>query len=75
MEEVVARGVIIGSSLMVREVILEGQTGELLGEEINFAQEQDLRGGFQYAKGRKERDNPRLKSWRTTMNYISSRRG
>ena len=56
MEKVVAYDVIIGTSLIVREVILKGRTGELLGEEIDLIQEQDPRGGLQYAKGQKERD-------------------
>ena len=55
MEEVVACGVVIGTSLIVGEVVLKRRTRELLGEEINLIQEQDLRGGFQYRKGRRGR--------------------
>ena len=52
MEEVVACGVVIGTSLVAREVVLKRRTRESLGEEINLVQEQNPRGGFQYAKGR-----------------------
>jgi len=51
MEEVVTCGVVIGSSLIVGEVVLKRQTREFLGEEIDLVQEQNLRDGFQYAKG------------------------
>ena len=52
MEEVVACRVVIETSLVVMEVVLKRRTRESLGEEINLVQEQNLRGGFQYAKGR-----------------------
>jgi hypothetical protein len=55
MEEVVACGVVIGTSLVVGEVVLKRRTRELLGEDNNLIQEEDLRGGFQYGKERKER--------------------
>jgi hypothetical protein len=54
MEEVVACGIAIGTFLIVWEVIRKGRTREFLGEEIDLVQEQDLRGGFQDAKGRRE---------------------
>jgi hypothetical protein len=56
MEEVVACGVVVGSSLIVGEIVLKRRMREFLGEEIDLVQEQDLRGWFQYAKGRRERD-------------------
>jgi hypothetical protein len=62
MEEVVACGVVVGSSLIVGEIVLKRRTREFLGEEIDLVQEQDLRGRFQYAKGRREKMNPRLMS-------------
>ena len=39
MEKVVACGVVIGTSLIVGEIILKGRTREFLGEEINLIQE------------------------------------
>jgi hypothetical protein len=60
MEEVVTCGVVIGSSLIVGEVVLKRRTRELLGEEIDLVREQNLKDGFQYAKGRKERDEPTI---------------
>jgi len=48
MEEVVAGGVVIGAPLVVGEIVSEGRAGELLGEEIDFVQEQDLRDTRQY---------------------------
>jgi len=41
---------------ILEEVVLKARTREFLGEEANLVQEQDRRGGVQYAKGRKERD-------------------
>ena len=54
MKEVVACGVVIGTSQVVEDVVLKRQTRELLGEEINLIQEQNQRGGCQ-AWERKER--------------------
>ena len=52
-----------GSRMRRRNWILPGSRGsssqgvkEFLSEEINLVQEQDLRGAFQYAKGKRERD-------------------
>jgi len=39
-EEVVACGVIVGSSLIVGEVVLKGRTREFLGKQISLVQEQ-----------------------------------
>jgi len=39
MKEVVACGVVIGSSLIVGEVVLKRRTREFLGEEIDLVQE------------------------------------
>jgi hypothetical protein len=47
MEEVVVCGAVIGTSLIVGEVVLKGRTREFLGEEIDLVQEQDLRGACQ----------------------------
>jgi hypothetical protein len=54
MEEIVACGVVVGSSLIVGEIVLKRRTRELLGEKIDLVQEQDLRGARQYGKGKKE---------------------
>jgi len=48
MKEVVAGGVVIGTPLVVGEVVSEGRAGELLGGKIDFVQEQDLRNTRQY---------------------------
>jgi hypothetical protein len=43
MEEVVVCGAVIGTSLIVGEVVLKGRTRKFLSEEIDLVQEQDLR--------------------------------
>ena len=75
MEEVVACGVKIGPSLIVREVVLKGRAQEFLGEEIDLVQEQDLRSGFQYVKERKERDERTIEVLRNHRElHIESKR-
>jgi hypothetical protein len=54
MEEVIAGGVVIGSSLVIGEVVLKGRAGKLLGEQIDLVQEQNLKGLCQYGKGSRE---------------------
>jgi len=59
-EKVVTCGIVIGSSLIVGEVVPKRRTRKLSGEEIDLVQEQNLGDGFWYAKGRKERDEPTI---------------
>jgi hypothetical protein len=56
MEEVVVCGIVIGSSLAVREIVIEGRAREFLSEEIDLILEkQVLRRTGLYAQGDRER--------------------